>query len=188
MTARIEWLTLNIKYSIFNSFKLKELLMEKVLGTIGSLLYSTRILMSVFYVGLISVIAGVILKFVKELYLLHISIFFSDIKKIDIIIKVLELVDMVMVAQLVFVVAVAGMSLFVTSGHFDNNPSIKKPDWLDHVNTYNLKLKLAFAIISISGVHALKVYLQNDGDMESLFPIAVVHLIFVISADRKSVV
>ena len=60
-----------------------------------------------------------------------------------------------MVAQLVWVVALAGVSLFVTTGHFDKK-DMKKPDWLDHVNTYNLKLKLAFAIISISGVHALK--------------------------------
>ena len=71
-----------------------------------------------------------------------------------------------MVALLVWVVALAGVSLFVTTGHFDKT-NMKKPDWLDHVNTYNLKLKLqlAFAIISISGVHALKTYLSSDLDL-----------------------
>ena len=94
-------------------------------------------------------------KFLLESYKLMITLLFGDLEKIDLIIKVLELVDMTMVAQLVWVVALAGVSLFVTTGHFDKT-DMKKPDWLDHVNTYNLKLKLAFAIISISGVHALK--------------------------------
>jgi hypothetical protein len=51
---------------------------------------------------------------------------------------------------------------------------MKKPDWLDHVNTYNLKLKLAFAIISISGVHALKTYLGGDLSLENVQIVAVV--------------
>jgi uncharacterized membrane protein YqhA len=42
----------------------------------------------------------------------------ANLEKIDLIIKVLELVDMTMVAQLVWVVALAGVSLFVTTGHF----------------------------------------------------------------------
>lgn len=100
--------------------------------------------------------------------------------KIDIIIKVLELVDITMVAQLVWVVALAGFSLFVTAAHFDKDDIIK-PDWLDHVNTYNLKLKLAFAIISISGVHALKTYLQGGASMDMMM-IAAVHVLFVLSA------
>ena len=63
--------------------------------------------------------------------------------------------------------------------------SIMKPDWLDHVNTYNLKLKLAFAIISISGVHALKTYLSGDLNLESIqivTMVAVIHFTFVLSA------
>lgn len=80
--------------------------------------------------------------------------------------------------------ALAGVSLFVTTGHFDKT-DMKKPDWLDHVNTYNLKLKLAFAIISISGVHALKTYLSGDPSLESIqivTMVAVIHFTFVLSA------
>lgn len=78
--------------------------------------------------------------------------------------------------------ALAGVSLFVTTGHFDKT-DMKKPDWLDHVNTYNLKL--AFAIISISGVHALKTYLSGDLSLESIqivTMVAVIHFTFVLSA------
>lgn len=137
-----------------------------------------------FYAGLVAIILGILGKFLVESYKLMLTLMFGDLSKIDLIIKVLELVDMTMVAQLVWVVALAGVSLFVTTGHFENK-DVKKPDWLDHVNTYNLKLKLAFAIISISGVHALKTYLGGDLTFEStqiVVMVAVIHFTFVLSA------
>ena len=158
--------------------------MEKLLSAVGSMLYGMRFTMLFFYVGLVSIILGILGKFLFETYKLMNTLVFGSLQKIDLIIKVLELVDMTMVAQLVWVVALAGVSLFVTTGHFDKR-DIQKPDWLDHVNTYNLKLKLAFAIISISGVHALKTYLSGDLSLESIqivAVVAVIHFTFVLSA------
>lgn len=158
--------------------------MEKILAGVGSLLYGMRFMMLFFYVGLVAIIFGILGKFAFETYKLMQTLIFGDLEKIGLIIKVLELVDMTMVAQLVWVVALAGVSLFVTTGHFDKT-DMKKPDWLDHVNTYNLKLKLAFAIISISGVHALKTYLSGGLDLEStqiVAFVALIHFTFVLSA------
>ncbi len=158
--------------------------MERFLASVGSLLYGMRIIMLFFYVGLVAIIFGIVGKFFLETYKLMYALMFSELQKIDLIIKVLELVDMTMVAQLVWVVALAGVSLFVTTGHFDKT-DMKKPDWLDHVNTYNLKLKLAFAIISISGVHALKTYLSGELTLENIqvvTMVAVIHFTFVLSA------
>jgi len=158
--------------------------MEKLLSNVGSLLYGMRFTMLFFYAGLVAIIFGILGKFLVESYKLMHTLLFGDVAKIDLIIKVLELVDMTMVAQLVWVVALAGVSLFVTTGHFDSK-DMKKPDWLDHVNTYNLKLKLAFAIISISGVHALKTYLSGDLTPDNVYAItmvAVIHFTFVLSA------
>jgi len=157
---------------------------EKLLSGVGSMLYGMRFTMMFFYIGLVAIIFGILGKFLLETYKLMSSLLFDNLQKIDLIIKVLELVDMTMVAQLVWVVALAGVSLFVTTGHFDKK-DIKKPDWLDHVNTYNLKLKLAFAIISISGVHALKTYLSGDLTIENIqivTMVAVIHFTFVLSA------
>ncbi len=112
------------------------------------------------------------------------TLMLGDLEMIGLIIIVLEFVDMPRVAQLVWVVALAGVSLFVTTGHFDKK-DMKKPDWLDHVNTYNLKLKLAFAIISISRVHALKTYLSGELSLENIqivTMVAVIHFTFVPSA------
>jgi len=148
------------------------------------MLYGMRFTMVFFYIGLVGIIFGILGKFLLETYKLMSMLLFGELQKIDLIIKVLELVDMTMVAQLVWVVALAGVSLFVTTGHFDKT-DIKKPDWLDHVNTYNLKLKLAFAIISISGVHALKTYLSGDltiDNIQIVTMVAVIHFTFVLSA------
>ncbi len=158
--------------------------MEKLLSLVGSLLYGMRFTMLFFYVGLVAIIFGILGKFLLESYKLMSTLLFGDLEKIALIIMVLELVDMTMVAQLVWVVALAGVSLFVTTGHFDKT-DMKKPDWIDHVNTYNLKLKLAFAIISISGVHALKTYLSGELSLENIqivALVAVIHFTFVLSA------
>ncbi len=151
--------------------------MEKFLQFVGHIMYAFRAFMSVYFLGLVAVMLFLLKKFVTEV----VGIFSPDktFSKMELIIKVLEMVDMVMVAQLVWVVAMAGFSLFVTEGHFSND-SKPKPDWLDHVDTYNLKLKLAFAIVSISGVHALKTYLQGATTLETLYSV-LMHLIFVVS-------
>lgn len=155
--------------------------MEKVLNSIGNFLFSLRFLMSFFYIGLVALLVFILITFGIEVVHLFSFGFSGEMKKMDLIIKVLELVDITMVAQLVWVVSIAGFSLFVTSDHFDNKNS-NKPDWLDHVNTYNLKLKLAFAMISISGVHALKTYLEEKIPPQEIVTIVLIHILFVLSA------
>lgn len=153
---------------------------DKMLISLGHFMFAFRSLMSIFYLGLILVIVGVLAKFSIEVFHLGQIMIAGEIPKTDLIIKVLELVDMVMVGQLVWVVSMAGFSLFVSSGHFDAVQN--KPDWLDHVDTYNLKLKLAFAVISISGVHALKTYLKGGMSMQDVLIISTIHLMFVLAA------
>lgn len=99
--------------------------MEKVLSKVGSLLYGMRFTMLFFYMGLVFIIIGILGKFLLESFKLMHTLLFGELEKIALIIKVLELVDMTMVAQLVWVVALAGVSLFVTTGHFDKT-DIKK--------------------------------------------------------------
>jgi uncharacterized protein (TIGR00645 family) len=152
---------------------------ERVLEGVGSVLYGLRGIMSLFYIGLAVIMCFILYQFGIELFSLSSKL--SGMGKMDLIIKVLELVDMTMVAQLVWVVSLAGYSLFVTSSHFEKS-ALTKPDWLDHVNTYNLKLKLAFAIISISGVHTLKTFLQGKLEAQEMLTLLVGHLVFVLCA------
>ena len=80
--------------------------MEKILSSVGSMLYSMRFTMLFFYVGLVGIIFGILGKFLMETYKLMNTLLVGDLEKIGLIIKVLELVDMTMVAQLVCTVAI----------------------------------------------------------------------------------
>ncbi len=154
---------------------------ESLINTVGKLMFYARGSMAIFYVGLLWIIFVLIYKFIIITVDLTYSTMVSQIDKTGLMIKVLEVVDLVMVSQLVWVVALAGFSLFVSSEYFDRDAK-SKPEWLDHVDTYSLKLKLAFSIISISGVHALRVYLENLSVTTEVIYAALVHLIFVLSA------
>lgn len=154
--------------------------MQKIFNSIGTTLYSLRFIMAFFYLGLFIVILSLLYKFGIEVWHLVPYISSTELPKTDLIIKALELVDATMVAQLVWVVMLAGFSLFVANDHFANG--IKKPEWLNDVNTYNLKLKLSFAIISISGIYALKAYLQGTASKTELLMTTGIHVLFVLSA------
>jgi uncharacterized membrane protein YqhA len=73
---------------------LVEPMMDKLLASVGSLLYSMRFTMLFFYAGLVAIIFGILGKFLVEGYKLMHTLLFGDLGKIDLIIKVLELVDM----------------------------------------------------------------------------------------------
>jgi uncharacterized protein (TIGR00645 family) len=154
---------------------------EPILDSIGKVMLLARGFMAIFYLGLIWIVFVLIYKFIITTIDLTYATLVTQIDKTALIIKVLQVIDLVMVSQLVWVVALAGFSLFVSSNYFDSHQK-SKPDWLDHVNTYSLKLKLSFSIISISGVHALRVYLENNSITMDVVYAALIHLVFVLSA------
>ncbi len=148
---------------------------------IGKALFLTRGLMSLFYLGLVWVIVMLLFKFFAMLSDLTVAALFANAEKKDLIIQVLEVVDLVMVSQLVWMVSIAGFSLFVSSRYFDRR-DVHKPEWLEAVDTYGLKLKLAFSIIAISGIHALRIYLENYEVTMTVIYAVLVHFVFVLSA------
>ena len=61
---------------------------------------------------------------------------------------VLGLIDVVMISNLLVMVIVGGYETFVSRLQLERHPD--KPEWLSHVNSGVLKVKLAMAIIGIS--------------------------------------
>ena len=175
---------------------------SKPLRPIPGFIFASRWLQLPLYVGLIAAQVVYVFHFLVELKHLIEAVFGSSSAlqalvssigyKTDVVISSLNetiimlvvwgLIDVVMISNLLIMVIIGGYHTFVAKIHFsEQNP----PDWLDHVNTYNLKLKLAFAIISISGVHALKTYLSGDLSLENIqivTMVAVIHFTFVLSA------
>ena len=75
--------------------------------------------------------------------------------------SVLGLVDMSMVANLVYMVVVGGYTMFVSKMDIHNHPDC--PTWLESTNANTLKIKLASSLVGVSGIHLLKTFIELSG-------------------------
>ena len=84
-------------------------------------------------------------KFVKLLWGLMMNL--NTMDESTVMLAVLNLIDVVMIANLLVMVLIGGYETFVSRLNVDNHPD--QPEWLNHVNASVLKVKLSMAIISI---------------------------------------
>lgn len=131
------------------------------------------------YLGLIVATILYTFKFLVELW--HLLIDFSTLTESTIMLSVLGLVDISMVINLLVIVFIGGYSTFVSKIDFDNHED--KPDWLSKINASSLKIKLIISLVSISGVHLLKTFIDihNVPLQDALLQIGI-HMVFIISA------
>ncbi|NLB47704.1 MAG: TIGR00645 family protein [Microbacteriaceae bacterium] len=164
--------------------------------TLAAFIFASRWLQAPLYLGLIIAQAVyVVLFFVEMWHLIENAIFLGRFSETDVMLSVLALIDIVMIANLLIMVIIGGYETFVSKirvqGHHD------EPEWLSHVNTNLLKVKLAVSIISISSIHLLKTFIEvgrmNDGlvlgsDGQVLYSYdgvlweVLIHLAFIVSA------
>lgn len=126
--------------------------------TLGYALFATRWLQAPLYFGLVAAQAVYVYKFFNELWSLILRIVSGHATETYVMLAVLKLVDVVMIANLLIMVIVGGYETFVSriglEGHRD------QPEWLSHVNANVLKVKLATAIVGISSVHLLQMFVD----------------------------
>jgi len=148
-----------------------ELLLERVL-------FNSRWLLAPFYLGLVLAMALLLVKFAKE--------FFSFVPLVftgsggDVIIGILSLIDVVMIANLVLIIVLAGYENFVSRIEAENQEDW--PKWMGHVGFAELKMKLIGSIVAISGIELLKAFM-HVGAMtnEQLAWKVGIHMTFVVS-------
>ena len=98
-----------------------------------------------------------------------------------IMLAVLNLIDVVMIANLLVMVIVGGYGIFVSKLNTEGHPD--EPEWLDHVNASVLKVKLSMSIISISSIHLLQTFVNSANIPEkTMMWQLLLHLGFLISA------
>ena len=146
------------------------------MGIFAHVIFASRWLQLPIYLGLI--IAQVIhtCKFLKSLW--HLISNFNIMDGNTIMIAVLNLIDIVMIANLLTMVIVGGYETFVSRLHVD-----EQPEWLSHVNASVLKVKLSMSIISISSIHLLQTFLNaaNLSEKQIMWQ-CITHICFLISA------
>ena len=120
------------------------------------LIFSSRWLQLPLYVGLIVAQIVYVFLFLKELR--HLVMHSWEFSEQQIMLVVLGLIDVVMISNLLVMVIVGGYETFVSRLRLEAHPD--KPEWLSHVNSGILKVKLAMAIIGISSIHLLRTFIE----------------------------
>ncbi|EMR8831345.1 TIGR00645 family protein [Neisseria gonorrhoeae] len=114
-------------------------------GFFAKMIFASRWLQVPIYAGLTVVRAICAYKFLKSLKHLVMNLDVSDENAI--MLAVLNLIDVVMIANLLTMVQIGGYESFVSRLRIDDHPD--RSEWLSHVNAPVLKVRLSMSIIGI---------------------------------------
>ncbi len=150
------------------------------------IIFSSRWLQLPLYVGLIVAQCVYVVLFLKELT--HLVVHSFDFTEQQIMLVVLGLIDVVMISNLLVMVIVGGYETFVSRLRLERHPD--NPEWLSHVNSGVLKIKLAMAIIGISSIHLLRTFIEAGAlgtptgrvTSEGVMWQTIIHMAFIASA------
>lgn len=152
--------------------------MKKLENIFEGIIFSSRWVQAPIYGGLI---VGAVLyayKFLVEL--IHLSTTIGSIKEEVLMLGILTLVDISMVLNLLVMVIIGGYATFVSRMHLENHED--RPDWLEKIDAGTLKVKLAGALVGISGIHLLKSFIDiSKKDFEQVKWQIVIHIVFLFS-------
>ncbi|OOF57549.1 TIGR00645 family protein [Rodentibacter myodis] len=148
-------------------------------NAISKIVFASRWLQLPIYLGLVVVQGIYAYKFMKSLW--HLITNINEMDSNTIMLAVLNLIDVVMIANLLVMVTIGGYEIFVSKLKTRNHPD--QPEWMSHVNATVLKVKLSMSIITISSIHMLQTFvnvsnLPEKTMMWQLF----LHLGFLVSA------
>ncbi|MGB5094144.1 MAG: TIGR00645 family protein [Parvibaculum sp.] len=147
-----------------------ELLIERLV------LFSRWILV-VFYLGLAVALAVYAASFLVKLYKIAENALISS--EADMILAMLSLIDATLVAGLMLMVMLTSYENFVS--RFDEEKT--GLTWLGKLDSGSLKVKVASAIVAISSIHLLQVFLNvSQYTSDKIMWQTIMHMAFVISA------
>ncbi len=147
-----------------------ELFVERVL-------LSTRWILVVFYLGLAAALALYAVTFLKKLWGFFLKAMYLG--ESEMILAMLSLIDAALVASLVLMVLVSSYENFVS--RYDTGQA--DLSWLGKLDVGSLKVKLASAIVAISSIHLLQVFLNaSEYANDKIMWITLMHMAFVVSA------
>lgn len=152
--------------------------MKQIENFFEAIIFSSRWIQSPIYGGLILGSLLYTYKFFVELT--HLYTTASSISEEVLMLGILTLVDISMVLNLLIMVIIGGYATFVSRIHLDHHED--RPDWLKKIDAGTLKVKLAGALVGISGIHLLKSFINiNNKDFEQVKWQIVIHVVFLFS-------
>jgi uncharacterized protein (TIGR00645 family) len=154
-------------------------MMDFVEKRIPQLIFASRWLQAPLYLGLVVVLGVYVYEFGVSLS--HLVMQANTLNETTIMLHALDLIDVVMIANLLIMVIIGGYETFVSrlnlKAHRDS------PDWLDEVNAGTLKIKLALSLVSISSIHLLRTFIDpSQKDNYTIMWQVIIHVTLVLSA------
>jgi uncharacterized protein (TIGR00645 family) len=145
-------------------------------------LFASRWILAPLYLGMILVLVGILIVFMRELFteLVHVGNMDAE----QIIVLALSLIDLSLTSNLLLIVIFAGYENFVSKIHVGEHED--RPGWMGTVDFSNLKIKLIASIVAISAIALLRAFLPlaDAGapvDQAKLRWMVMIHLTFVVS-------
>lgn len=153
--------------------------MEMIERKISFLIFTSRWLQAPLYFGLMIVLGVYVYEF--GVSLLNLVMKVNTLNETTIMLHALNLIDVVMIANLLIMVIIGGYETFVSRLNLGNHPD--NPDWLDEVNAGTLKIKLALSLVSISSIHLLRTFIDpSQQSNNAIMWQVVIHVTLVLSA------
>lgn len=153
--------------------------MHLVKKSISSIIFMGRWIQLPLYFGLIIILAAYVYRFIRELFtlIMHINGFDDTLIMLD----VLDLIDVVMIANLLIMVVMGGYETFISHLELDEHPDT--PEWLDHLDAGAMKIKLSLALVGISSIHLLRTFIDPTKlNNYSIMWQVIIHTTLIISA------
>ncbi len=126
--------------------------MKKIEHGLETIMFNSRWLLAPFYIGLVTSIVILLVKFVQEFW--HIAGHMFEASESEVILGILTLVDMSLVANLLLIIIFSGYENFVSK--IDTAAHEDRPEWMGKVDFSGLKVKLIASIVAISAIELLK--------------------------------
>jgi uncharacterized protein (TIGR00645 family) len=143
---------------------------------IEELVLSLRWLLLPLYFALFAVVFGIYAMVGKDLW--HLAADFSTFHDTDLVLLLCDVLDLVLVANLLVMVAVSSYESYLSR---IAAPVTHSPEWLGKLDSGNVKVKVAVAVTMISMIHLLRAFMKGQG-LQDLMILAGVQLVFVVSA------
>lgn len=150
---------------------------------VEKIIFGGRVLLLPMYLGLILALAAYAARYIVNVG--ELLIHFLTFDEVQILVSVLHLLDIIMISHLIVMVMIGGYVLFIgSSDDLDESApnTLPKLKWLGHLDPGTLKVKMGMAIVGVSSIHLLEVFVDAaHKSTEYLTKLVVVHLVFVIS-------
>lgn len=139
-----------------------------------AVLLALRWTMLPLYLALLTTVAAIYVLVGREV--IHLFAVIMTASETEIVLLVLGLLDLVLVAHLVLMVAVSSYESTISPIAAAGD----KPDWMGKTSSGDIKVKLSIAIVMISAIHLLRAFMM-DATTQQLLGLGAVHLVFVVS-------